>query len=149
VKRLMHGKWMNRAANAVFVILVLSFIAINVFDLAYCAPIDHIWKFTPDSKVFFNHLTTGCIFKLRELVIFDAVVNGVSDVLLMILPLPLIWKVRLPLVSFIFSKLISVHQTQSDRSLRSRLCRHRGGRYVRLHGFPSRLYKRRQLHHMV
>jgi len=48
LKRLMHGKWMNRFANAVFVILVLSYIALNIFNLSWCAPIQSVWDLGPN-----------------------------------------------------------------------------------------------------
>jgi hypothetical protein len=41
---------MNLFANVVFVILVVSFIALNVFNLSWCAPIQSIWDIGPNGR---------------------------------------------------------------------------------------------------
>jgi len=67
----------------------------------------------------FKHIKfiSGCVVKVEAIVIFDGVLNTFTDVLcktarmtmliaVMILPLPLIWKVQLPLVCSLSSPLI-------------------------------------------
>jgi hypothetical protein len=51
LKRMMHGKWMIRFANFVFVFLIVSYLAINIFNLAWCAPIQSMLEVQPSSII--------------------------------------------------------------------------------------------------
>jgi hypothetical protein len=83
IKRLMHGRKMNIAANVVFVILILTYIALNIFNLTWCAPINSIWNLSPDGLTPNILLTTGCVFRVEAIVIFDGVMNTFTDFLRM------------------------------------------------------------------
>jgi len=47
LKRLVHGKRMHILANIIFVALILTYIALNVFNLTWCAPIHSLWDLSP------------------------------------------------------------------------------------------------------
>jgi len=47
----MHGKRMVQFANAVFVVLILTYVAINIFNLAWCAPIQDMLEVRPSSMI--------------------------------------------------------------------------------------------------
>jgi len=49
LKRMMHGKWMVRFSNAVMIFLIVSYFAINIFNLAWCAPIQSMLEVQPSS----------------------------------------------------------------------------------------------------
>jgi len=48
---MMHGKRMVRFANAVFVVLILTYVAIDIFNLAWCAPIQDMLEVPPSSMI--------------------------------------------------------------------------------------------------
>lgn len=49
---------MNIFANVVLLILVLSYIALNVFNLTWCVPIQSLWDIGP-SDTFHHYFTDG------------------------------------------------------------------------------------------
>ena len=51
LRRMMLGKRMVRFANAVFVVLILTYVAIDIFNLAWCAPIQDMLEVPPSSMI--------------------------------------------------------------------------------------------------
>jgi len=77
---------MNRFANAVFVVLVLAFVALNVFNLSWCAPISSIWDLSPRGTIpRLVQANSGCVYKIEAIIIFDGVINTFTDILRMFL----------------------------------------------------------------
>jgi hypothetical protein len=159
MKRLMHGRKMNIFANVVFGALVVSFIALNVFNLTWCAPIESIWTLSPTGMDQYTRLTGGCITKIESIIIFDGVMNTFTDILCMNLrdnaddSNDTAFSSDLESAVTIGTQygfyLTVVYQTIPQRPLLSWFCRHRRHHRGSLHGLSKGFHLWRQLCHMV
>lgn len=152
---------MNRFANAVFGVLVLTFVALNIFNLSWCAPISSVWDLSPGG-------IPPDVLNWRRLCIQNRghhnlwrrhphfhghltyVPRKIYLTVVMILPLPLIWRVRLPLVrSRYLLSLTRGYQILPHGSFLIRLCCRCSKHCLRLDRLPEGFHLGRQLYNLV
>lgn len=83
--RLSGLTWSRAYQNSVLVarcILIITFIAVVISDLAECQPFDHYWQVLPDPG---GHCRQGYVNLLT-----NGVCNVLTDLLLVVLPIPII-----------------------------------------------------------
>lgn len=87
LKRLFSNFWTKgdeMALRAIRIFLAVSFIAVVIATLAECHPVDHYWQVVPDPG-------PQCRQAYAQLITMG-VADIITDVLLILFPLPMVWK---------------------------------------------------------
>ena len=85
--RIFPGAAFRRYLYGMGAVVALSWVACQFTSIFQCTPIHFFWTRTP---------ITGHCINVQAFFIGQAISNIVTDVLIMALPLPQIWKLKLP-----------------------------------------------------
>ncbi|KAH8893942.1 hypothetical protein GQ53DRAFT_793407 [Thozetella sp. PMI_491] len=86
-KRMTFGLWQNRLVKWLAVACAISYISVFLTISLSCRPIQKNWQVVPDPGV--------CTFK-RQNFIVTTIMNVLTDAALFSVPLPLLWKLQIP-----------------------------------------------------
>ncbi|KAI9722111.1 MAG: hypothetical protein M1828_004925 [Chrysothrix sp. TS-e1954] len=93
LKRLTASIWTKRYDYVLMfirVFLALTFLAVVISTLAECQPFNHYWQVVPDPGA-------SCRAGYAQLITMGTC-DGVTDILLIAFPIPIVWSARMPLV---------------------------------------------------
>lgn len=82
-----HIAWFKKISLALIAFLVIYLIATTITSIVQCSPVAFAWDPTIDD---------GTCIDLAKFFIFNGVVALLTDLLVLVLPLPLVWGLQLP-----------------------------------------------------